>query len=124
MTEWSWRIDGGLLLCGARADSFSAWLFFPTRRAKGPLCAVAAGSGGLAGQPLGQRGHPLLLPADPRWAFLCSESVIVCVGVWRLGKEFMTYPALKLYSNRSDVKTHFLGLPLLFCYFFKRFYGV
>lgn len=65
MTDWSWGIDGGLLLCGARADSFSAWLFFPTRLAKGLHCALAAGSDGLAGQLLGQHSYPLF-PVDPR----------------------------------------------------------
>lgn len=36
----------------------------------------------------------------------------------------MTYPGLKLYSNQSDIKTHFLGLPLLLLiFFFQRFYG-
>lgn len=72
MTEWSWGIDEGLLLCGARADSFSAWLFFLTRLAKGLLCALAAGSDGVAGQLSGQLYYPLL-PPTPAECFCVQE---------------------------------------------------
>lgn len=72
MTEWSWGIDEGLLLCGAVADSFSGWLFFLTRLAEGLLCAVAAGSDGVAGQVSGQHSYPLL-PLTPAECFSLQE---------------------------------------------------
>lgn len=84
MTEWSWRIDDGLLLWGARPDSFSAWLFFLTPLAKGLLCALAAGSAGVAGQLSGQLNYPF--PHQPLLSGSLCESRRNIVHVRDAGK--------------------------------------